>query len=211
MENSSTVKKGWKLLPLLKRDGNFFHCWKGMETSSSVHDFMWRYDWLKGANADDPYLEMRTGHTAGNLAKENLLHLHKLHRLNHIQNLLNLPEEHDLLLRRRLGPVLEHTLNDGLRQRGILLNELHNAVRQLSGGGDKKRWSNTCTHWEGDGWWRNWQMPCRHKPYAKWIRMIAARHSLERDTCPGSALYATESTLSPGTACVPPSTARQIR
>ena len=79
-------------------------------------------------------------------------------------------------------------------------------------GAGQKKDGQTHAHTEKEiGWWRNWQMPCRHKPYAEWIRIITASHSLERDTCPDSALYATESTLSPGTACVPPSTARQIR
>lgn len=74
---------------------------------------------------------MWTRYAFGDLPKKSLLDLHKLRRLNHVQNLLNLAEEHNLLLRARLWPKLEQTANHGLRKRGVLLKELHDTVRKL--------------------------------------------------------------------------------
>ena len=74
---------------------------------------------------------MRAGNTFGNLFKKRFLDLDKLSRLDDIEYLLNLPEEHDLLLGAGLGPELEQPLDDLLGEGGVLLQELHHAVRQL--------------------------------------------------------------------------------
>ena len=79
-----------------------------------------------------PYLEVRAGNTFGNLFKKRFLDLDKLSRLDDIEYLLNLPEEHDLLLGAGLRPELEETLDDLLGQGGVLLKELDHAVGQLS-------------------------------------------------------------------------------
>lgn len=78
------------------------------------------------------YLEVRAGHTFGNLFKKRFLDLDKLSGLDDIEYLLNLPEEHDLLLGAGLRPELEEALDDLLGQGGVLLKELDHAVGQLS-------------------------------------------------------------------------------
>ena len=75
---------------------------------------------------------MRAGNTFGNLFKKRFLDLDKLSRLDDIEYLLNLPEEHDLLLGAGLRPELEEALDDLLGQGGVLLKELDHAVGQLS-------------------------------------------------------------------------------
>ena len=79
-----------------------------------------------------PYLEVRAGNTFGNLFKKRFLNLDKLSGLDDIEYLLNLPEEHDLLLGAGLRPELEEALDDLLGQGGVLLKELDHAVGQLS-------------------------------------------------------------------------------
>ena len=79
-----------------------------------------------------PYLEVRAGNTFGNLFKKGFLNLDKLSGLDDIEYLLNLPEEHDLLLGAGLRPELEEALDDLLGQGGVLLKELDHAVGQLS-------------------------------------------------------------------------------
>ena len=79
-----------------------------------------------------PYLEVRAGNTFGNLFKKRFLDLDKLSGLDDIEYLLNLPEEHDLLLGAGLRPELEEALDDLLGQGGVLLKELDHAVGQLS-------------------------------------------------------------------------------
>jgi len=54
---------------------------------------------------------MGAGDTSWNLLEERLLDFDKLGRLRHIENLLNLAEEHDLFLWARFGPVLEQAPN----------------------------------------------------------------------------------------------------
>ena len=78
------------------------------------------------------YLEVRAGNTFGNLFKKRFLDLDKLSGLDDIEYLLNLPEEHDLLLGAGLRPELEEALDDLLGQGGVLLKELDHAVGQLS-------------------------------------------------------------------------------
>ena len=78
------------------------------------------------------YLEVRAGNTFGNLFKKRFLDLDKLSGLDDIEYLLNLPEEHDLLLGAGLWPELEEALDDLLGQGGIFLEELDHAVGQLS-------------------------------------------------------------------------------
>jgi hypothetical protein len=55
----------------------------------------------------------------------------ELGRLDHVQNLLDLVQEHDLLRRVDLGPIPQQPLDNVLGQARVLLEELHNAVRQL--------------------------------------------------------------------------------
>ena len=74
---------------------------------------------------------MRAGNTFGNLFKKRFLDLDKLSGLDDIEYLLNLPEEHDLLLGAGLWPELEEALDDLLGQGGIFLEELDHAVGQL--------------------------------------------------------------------------------
>lgn len=50
---------------------------------------------LKGATGG-VYLEVRAGDTGSDLLEERLLDPDELRRLNHIQDLLNLPKEHHL-------------------------------------------------------------------------------------------------------------------
>lgn len=71
---------------------------------------------------------MRTGNAARNLLKERLLDFDELGRFRHVEDLFDLAEEHDFLLGACLGPVLEKTTYDFFRQRGILLEELDDAV-----------------------------------------------------------------------------------
>lgn len=77
------------------------------------------------------HLEMLTAHAPRQLLKEALHDLLELGRLDHVQDLLDLVEEHDLLGRVDLGPVLEQAIDDLLRQTRVLLEELNDAVRQL--------------------------------------------------------------------------------
>ena len=74
---------------------------------------------------------MRAGHAARNLLEQRLLDLDELGGFSHVEDLLDLAEEHDLLLRARLGPVLEQAADHLLRQRRVLLQELDDAVGQL--------------------------------------------------------------------------------
>ena len=74
---------------------------------------------------------MGAGNTTRYLLEERLLDLDELGRLRHVEDLLDLAEKHDLLLRARLGPVLEQAADHLLRQRRVLLQELDDAVGQL--------------------------------------------------------------------------------
>ena len=80
----------------------------------------------------ESYLEVRAGDTFGNLFEQRFLDLDKLSWLNHVQNLLDLAQEHHLLLRAGLWPELEQSLDDLLGEGGVLLQELDHAVGQLS-------------------------------------------------------------------------------
>ncbi len=64
------------------------------------------------------HLEVRAGHTLGQLTEERLHDLHELGRLDHVQDLLQLVEEHHLLRTVSLGPVLEKS-HDHLITRSI--------------------------------------------------------------------------------------------
>ena len=74
---------------------------------------------------------MRAGDALGDLLEERLLNLDELSGLDHVENLLDLAQEHHLLLRAGLWPELEQSLDDLLGEGGVLLQELHHAVRQL--------------------------------------------------------------------------------
>ena len=74
---------------------------------------------------------MGAGNTTGNLLEEGLLDFDELRRFRHVEDLFDLAEEHDLLLRACLRPVLEQAADDLLRQGWILLQELDDAVGQL--------------------------------------------------------------------------------
>ena len=106
------------------------------------------------------YLKVWTGDALGDLLEERLLDLDELSGLDHVEDLLDLTQEHHLknaelfimlcslpttrwdwvgfssplthlLLGASLWPELEQPLDDLLRQGGVLLQELHDAVRQL--------------------------------------------------------------------------------
>ena len=74
---------------------------------------------------------MMAGHTLGQLVEQWHHHLLKLRRLNHVQDLFQLVKEHNLLGRVYLGPVPQQVQDDLLRQTGVLLQELDDAVGQL--------------------------------------------------------------------------------
>lgn len=74
---------------------------------------------------------MWTGNASRYLPKQRLLDPRELRRFYHVQHLLDLAEEHDLLLTARLRPVLQEAPDDRLRQRGVLLEELDYAVGEL--------------------------------------------------------------------------------
>merc|ERR1711884_328402 len=76
-------------------------------------------------------LEVWAGNTFGNLFKQRFLDFDKLSRFDDIKYLLDLAQEHDLLLGAGLGPELEQPLDDLLGEGGVLLQELHHAVGQL--------------------------------------------------------------------------------
>lgn len=65
------------------------------------------------------------------LLEQGHLDLLELDRVGDVQHFLYLVQEHDLLGRIHLGPVLEQTHHDLLRQRRILFEELHDAVGEL--------------------------------------------------------------------------------
>lgn len=73
---------------------------------------------MKGAVAIGPlgYLEVRAGHTLGQLPEERLLHLDKLGGLDDVQDLLQFVEEHHLFRTVGLGPILQQS-HDRLRSR----------------------------------------------------------------------------------------------
>ncbi|RNA34163.1 hypothetical protein BpHYR1_003059 [Brachionus plicatilis] len=72
-------------------------------------------------------------HTANlsNKAKEKKFYLPEMVRLNHIQNFLQLIEEHDFLEAARFGPILEQALNHRLGQSRVLFNKLNHTIGQL--------------------------------------------------------------------------------
>ena len=74
---------------------------------------------------------MRRGDTLSQLPEEGIHDLLELGGLDDIEYLFELVEEHDLLRRVGLRPELEEILDNRLRQRGVLLEELHDAVGQL--------------------------------------------------------------------------------
>ena len=74
---------------------------------------------------------MWAGNTFGNLFKQRFLDFDKLSRFDDIKYLLDLAQEHDLLLGAGLGPELEQPLDDLLGEGGVLLQELDHAVSQL--------------------------------------------------------------------------------
>ncbi len=77
------------------------------------------------------HLKMRRAHTLGELLEQGHLHFLKLDRLDHVEYLLELIQEHDLLGRVGLGPVLEQARDDLFGERRVLLEELHDTVGQL--------------------------------------------------------------------------------
>lgn len=77
------------------------------------------------------YLKVWTGHAFGDLPEQLLLDLDELRRIDDVEDLLDLAEEHDLLLRARFRPELEQAAHDRLGEHSVLLEELHDAVGQL--------------------------------------------------------------------------------
>lgn len=75
------------------------------------------------------HLEMRRTDTFGELSEERHHHLLEFRRLDHVQYLLELIEEHHLFGTVCFRPIFQEALDDGLRQAGILLEELDDAVR----------------------------------------------------------------------------------
>lgn len=77
------------------------------------------------------YLKVRTRDAPGDLPEQRFLDLDKLGRLDHVQDLLDLAEEHHLFLGAGLWPELEQPAHHRFRQRGVLFQELNHAVREL--------------------------------------------------------------------------------
>ena len=77
------------------------------------------------------HLEVWAGHALGELREQRHHHLLELRGLDHVKDLLELVEEHDLLGAVDLGPEPEQGADDGLGEGGVLLQELHHAVGQL--------------------------------------------------------------------------------
>ena len=77
------------------------------------------------------HLEVWAGHALGELREQRHHHLLELRGLDHVKNLLELVEEHDLLGAVDLGPEPEQGADDGLGEGGVLLQELDHAVGQL--------------------------------------------------------------------------------
>lgn len=76
-------------------------------------------------------LKMTARDTLSNLFKDGHTDFGKLAAVNNVEDLFNLVEKHDLLGAVDFGPVTQQTIHDGLGQRGILLQKLHDTVRQL--------------------------------------------------------------------------------
>lgn len=74
---------------------------------------------------------MWTRHTSCDLPKKRLLDSSELRRLDDVQDLLNLAQEHNFLLTASLGPVLEQTPDHRLRQCRIFFQKLDYAVGKL--------------------------------------------------------------------------------
>lgn len=77
------------------------------------------------------YLEVQRTDTLGQLLKERHHNLLKLLRLDHIQNLLHLVQEHRLFTTIHLGPVPQQTQQHLFCERRVLFQELHNTICQL--------------------------------------------------------------------------------
>lgn len=77
------------------------------------------------------HLEVWRGDALSQLPEERIHDLLELGGLDDVEYLLELVEEHDLLRRVRLRPELEKILNDRLRERGVLLQKLDDAVGEL--------------------------------------------------------------------------------
>lgn len=74
---------------------------------------------------------MRRRDALSELPEERIHDLLELGRLDDVEYLLQLVEEHHLLGRVRLRPELEEILDDGLGEGGVLLEELDDAVGEL--------------------------------------------------------------------------------
>ena len=74
------------------------------------------------------HLEMLRVDAASNLCKQRLHDLLELLRVDHVQDLLDLVEEHDFLGRVDLWPIPQQTHHDFFRQRGVLFQELNHAI-----------------------------------------------------------------------------------
>ena len=77
------------------------------------------------------HLEVGARHALGELREQRPHHLLELGGLYHVEDLLQLVEEHHLLWAVDLGPESEEGADDGLGEGGVLLQELDHAVGQL--------------------------------------------------------------------------------
>ena len=84
-----------------------------------------------------PNLKMGTGRAQRQLRENRHHYFRELLRRNHIQQLLELIEKHDLLGAVGLGPKPEKMANQIGRQSGLLLQILHRTIGQLWMEGDK--------------------------------------------------------------------------
>lgn len=82
-------------------------------------------------NSSGTHLEVLATHAPRELGEERLHDLLEFGGLDDVEDLFNLVEEHDLLGRVDLGPVLEQAGDDLLREARVLLEELDDAVREL--------------------------------------------------------------------------------
>ena len=76
-------------------------------------------------------LEVMAADALGELVEEGHHHLLELGRLDHVEDLFELVQKHDLLRGMHFRPVSQEVEDDLLGQRGVLLQKLHHAVGQL--------------------------------------------------------------------------------
>ena len=76
-------------------------------------------------------LEVRAGNGFGQLVEEGFLDLCELTRIHDLKDVLDFVQEHDFLRAVDLGPIAQEAQHDLFGEGRVLLQELHDAIRQL--------------------------------------------------------------------------------